>query len=223
MITKTLEELIALAKQCGARVDRGFHAVSATFSGPQLQAFATALTAAQPVGPTVHIEKCDFNGKNKDGSDVFIHRIRPDGLMEIAAIRMVGWNCQGPEPSQPVQPTHNGMEIIGHQYQWTNPADGSEPDVYLPEWKDVQPGWNQTVQQKIDELLAYRYVGKPTYRVRAIYTSTNIAQPVQPEPTNSTALDASELLNQCESFLSLHDDVKRNIVSELDGAIKATS
>lgn len=125
--------------------------------------------------------------------------------------------------AQPVQPAHNGMEIVGHQYQWTNPADGSEPDVYLLEWKAVQPGWNQTVQQKIDELLAYRYVGKPTYRVRGIYTSTNIAQPVQPEPTNSTALDASELLNQCESFLSLHDDVKRNIVSELDAAIKATS
>lgn len=56
MIDKTPEEVIALAKQCGARVDRGFHAVSATFSGPQLQAFATALTAAQPVQPAEHDE-----------------------------------------------------------------------------------------------------------------------------------------------------------------------
>ena len=32
--------------------------------------------------------------------------------MEIAAIRMVGWNCQGPEPSQPVQPEPTLRETI---------------------------------------------------------------------------------------------------------------
>ena len=59
------------------------------------------------------------------------------------------------------------------------------------------------------------------WQERALKPWSFIAQPVPTATINSTALDASELLNQCESFFSLHDDVKKNIVSELDAAIKA--
>ena len=78
-------------------------------NGKLMIAVAAELQAAWPqsvqlVGPTVHIENCNFQGKNEDGSDVFIYRIRPDGSREIAGIRMISWNCHGPAPAQPTHP-----------------------------------------------------------------------------------------------------------------------
>jgi len=81
--------------------------------------------------------------------------------------------------AQPVQPA---FEIVGYQFQWTNPADNPDHDGVMTKWVEVVPDWNQTVQQKIDQLLAYRYSGKATYRVRVLYTPTNIAQPATPQP-----------------------------------------
>ena len=62
------------------------------------------------------------------------------------------------------------LKIVGYQFQWTNPADNTDHDGALTKWVEVVPSWDQTMQQKIDELLAYRYSGKTIYRVRALYT-----------------------------------------------------
>jgi hypothetical protein len=58
------------------------------------------------------------------------------------------------------------QEPVAWQYRWLNPAD--MPDQ-KPEWLPIEPYWNQTVQEKIAELEAYRYNGKPCYEVRALY------------------------------------------------------
>ena len=74
--------------------------------------------------------------------------------------------------AQPVQPS---MELVSYQYLWTNPANKPDPDAHLLEWKEVSPTWNQTAKQVKNDILAYRYEGKPIYRVRALYT------PVRPK------------------------------------------
>lgn len=60
-------------------------------------------------------------------------------------------------------------EVALWQYRWLNPAGDNVPPSML-EWKEVQP-WNprmQTVEQRVQELRAFRYDGKPTYEVRAL-------------------------------------------------------
>ncbi len=56
-------------------------------------------------------------------------------------------------------------EPVAWQYRWTNP--GNQPDQN-PEWKPVEPIFNQTMQEKITELESFRYGGKPCYEVRAL-------------------------------------------------------
>jgi hypothetical protein len=63
-----------------------------------------------------------------------------------------------------------------YQYRWTNPGDHYAAPEEL-EWKPLDPrGPHQTLQQRIEELQAYRYEGKKTYIVRALYTAP-VAQP----------------------------------------------
>ena len=69
-------------------------------------------------------------------------------------------------------------EPVLHQYRWTNPDGGEQPASML-EWKDIAPAWNQTVAQKCDELLAYRYKGKPVYEVRALVAEAQLKQAVR--------------------------------------------
>lgn len=92
------------------------------------------------------------------------------------------------------QPVQLDFEIVGYQFQWTNPANNTDHDGVLTKWAEVVPGWNQTVQQRIDEFLAYSYSGKPTYRVRALYTPTNIAQPEQPATLDTAAMTTAPAL-----------------------------
>lgn len=73
------------------------------------------------------------------------------------------------------------------QYRWTNPAGdlGSEDNMA---WKRVvvrRMQTMQTMQQRIDELLAYRYDGKPIYEVRALYAHP---APAQREPLSDDAI-----------------------------------
>ena len=68
-------------------------------------------------------------------------------------------------------------EPVLYQYRWTNPDGGEQPASML-EWKGVEPAWNQTVAQKCDELLAYRYKGEPTYEVRALVAESQLKQAV---------------------------------------------
>ena len=69
-------------------------------------------------------------------------------------------------------------EPVLYQYRWTNP-DGEKQPASMLEWKDVEPAWNQTVAQKCDELLAYRYKGEPTYEVRALVSESQLKQAVR--------------------------------------------
>lgn len=67
------------------------------------------------------------------------------------------------------------------QFRWTNPSGEPQPASAL-EWKRVEPLWNQTVEQKCEELLAYRYMGKPMYEVRALYTAPPAAPDSKSDP-----------------------------------------
>ena len=69
-------------------------------------------------------------------------------------------------------------EPVLYKYRWTNPDGGEQPASML-EWKDVEPAWNQTVAQKCDELLAYRYKGEPIYEVRALVPEPQLKQAVR--------------------------------------------
>ena len=71
------------------------------------------------------------------------------------------------------------VEPVLWQYRWTNPS-GDPHQESQTDWKQVEPTWNQTVQQKCDELLAYRFGGKPTYEVRGLYATP--PQPAAQEP-----------------------------------------
>lgn len=65
-------------------------------------------------------------------------------------------------------PIH-GMKIVSHQYQWMNPNNKQNPHDYSLEWKTVVTTHGQTIQNRIDEILAYRFEGKQIYRVRSLY------------------------------------------------------
>ena len=80
------------------------------------------------------------------------------------------------------------QEPVAYQYRWTNPSGDSQPESML-EWKEVIPAWNQTVQQKVQELESYRYAGKPTYETRAIYAAP---QPQRPRLTDEEIEDCYE-------------------------------
>jgi hypothetical protein len=60
-------------------------------------------------------------------------------------------------------------EPVAWEFRWTNPGNQTlQPDEML-EWKPIEhPNW-QTLQEKIDDLEAYRYGGKPCYEMRKLY------------------------------------------------------
>ena len=68
------------------------------------------------------------------------------------------------------------VEPVFYEYQWTNPSNQPHQPESMFVWARVEPAWYGTVQQKVDELLAYRYDDKPTYRVRALFTRPMPAQ-----------------------------------------------
>ena len=70
-------------------------------------------------------------------------------------------------------------EPVYYEFQWTNPGNQPHQPESMFVWARVEPAWNGTVQQKVDELLAYRYDYKPTYRVRALFTRPMPAQDVE--------------------------------------------
>ena len=80
-----------------------------------------------------------------------------------------------PQATHPAPRT--AREPVLWQYRWTNPSGDSYQESQT-DWKQVEPTWNQTVQQKCEELLAYRFGGKPTYEVRGLYTTPPSAVPV---------------------------------------------
>ena len=72
----------------------------------------------------------------------------------------------------------SATEPVHYEFQWTNPGNLTGQPESMLVWARVEPRWNGTVQQKVDELRAYRYGGKPIYRVRALFTRPMPAQDV---------------------------------------------
>lgn len=92
------------------------------------------------------------------------------------------------------------VEPVLWQYRWTNPS-GDPHQEPQTDWKQVEPTWNQTVQQKCDELLAYRFGGKPTYEVRGLYASPPGAVPVVEQLVEASTMLLSYTL-ACEGLLN---------------------
>lgn len=63
----------------------------------------------------------------------------------------------------------NDMEVVGYQYQRLTPEGSPEVGGVILAWSEVVPMADRTALEKVDELSAYRYQGKPVYRVRAVY------------------------------------------------------
>lgn len=75
--------------------------------------------------------------------------------------------------NEPVQ------EPVLYQYRWLNP--GNNPNDHCEaEWTLVEPRnpHMDTVHDRIQELEAYRYDGKPVYEVRALYAAAPQAEPL---------------------------------------------
>ncbi len=77
------------------------------------------------------------------------------------------------------------QEPVMWQYRWTNPTGDNQPQSMM-EWKPVEPRWNGTVLEKVQELETYRYGGKPTYEVRALVVAP---QPQRPPLTDYELTD----------------------------------
>lgn len=67
-------------------------------------------------------------------------------------------------------------EPVEWQFRWTNPANDKAPGSAM-DWGTVRCAWNQTLDQRITELRAYRYKGMPCYEVRALYASPPAKEP----------------------------------------------
>ena len=63
------------------------------------------------------------------------------------------------------------VEVVMYQYRWTNPGNAPGQMESMLAWQEVQPAWNQTFENKCDELRGYRYSGKVVYEVRSLYAT----------------------------------------------------
>ena len=105
------------------------------------------------------------------------------------------------EPLQSIAPAQV-LVIVEWEVRWTNPSNYQNPDPSDMEWKRVIPEnqHTQTLDQRLAELLSFKYNGNPVYEVRALYT----AQPEQPEP-NRTLLEQYDL-DQSIDYLKGYKD-----------------
>ena len=92
-------------------------------------------------------------------------------------------------------------------YQYRNIVEG-EPKT---EWEEVKPRnpHMETVQDSINELLAYRYKGRPSYEVRALYAAP---QPTTPEPVNQA------LIGQLKEFARVFPELNMSNFTDDDVA-----
>jgi len=96
------------------------------------------------------------------------------------------------------------------QYRWTNPGDHPHPDANDLAWKEVRvrEGSMQTMEQRINELRAYRYNDRPSYEVRALYAGAAPAAPSVPPGWKLVPVEWTEemlvaALTECEPLGSL--------------------
>lgn len=80
-----------------------------------------------------------------------------------------------PAPAVPAEP-------VAWQYRWTNPGGYDDQPASMFEWKPVEPGRLQSMEDKVRELLAFQAHGNPCYEVRSLCVAIQ-AQP-KAEPLN---------------------------------------
>lgn len=115
------------------------------------------------------------------------HRARCGILWRIIA----GLAADVPLASPPPE-AQAPSEPVLWQWRWTNPGGyENQPDEMLA-WKLLDPSPGQTVQQRIDELLAYRHKGEPCYEVRALY-----AAPVSEQDKRDVLLLDAKAIIEC--------------------------
>ena len=71
-----------------------------------------------------------------------------------------------------------GQEPVLYQYRWLNPDNNPNIGKNETAWLPVEPRnvHTDTVENRVRELWAYRYGGKPVYEVRPLYTARPAAQ-----------------------------------------------
>ena len=61
-------------------------------------------------------------------------------------------------------------EPVRWEYRWTNPGDRTDQPESMFDWKAVYP-----MEDRVIDLEADRYKGKPCYEVRALYAAPQVA------------------------------------------------
>ena len=118
------------------------------------------------------------------------------------------------------------IEPVFYEYQWTKPRKQPHQPESMFVWARVEPEGNGTVQQKVDELLAYRYNDKPTYRVRALFARPMPAQGVEasmiklPEPVAWFANYGGNVYTEAQLKQAVRDALDTQGVTELVEALE---
>jgi hypothetical protein len=96
------------------------------------------------------------------------HVIHPwhDEAKVDAALAAIDAALSHPETRQP-----EPVPVVLWQYRWTNPENYPAQDESALAWKPVEhPHW-QSLDDRLSELRAYRFDGKPCYEVRSLYAA----------------------------------------------------
>lgn len=160
-------------------------------SSAEIDGFKTpgswGIEAVQPADPVAWLHTAAKNFYNLTVAEPRLRLSSCDPKVRDAA-KLAGEHLRAAivTTSQPAEP-------VMWQYRWTNPAateefTAAQQEWGCPEsaeWKPIEPRPGQTVEEKCAELEAYRYGGKITYEVRALYTS-----PPQREPLTEAQIFA---------------------------------
>lgn len=60
---------------------------------------------------------------------------------------------------------------VAWQWRWLNPGGQDHVTAEELAWRPVEPRGSESMEDRVRELEAYRYGGKPCYEVRPLYTS----------------------------------------------------
>lgn len=103
-----------------------------------------------------------------------------------------GWQAAQAEQSAPVV-----GDVVEWQYRWLNPEEYKDQPASLLQWERVVPRLKQqSTENRLDELLAYRSHGKACYEIRAL-----IVQPT----TSITAAELDALRKDAERYRWLRE------------------
>lgn len=100
-----------------------------------------------------------------DGTDIMAAWLAIDELLRtVDALAQPSAQPQSTEP-------------VAYEYRWVNPAG----DTYskISDWERVKPERNQSIEDRVRELRAYQFNGRPCYEVRPLYAHPQRSEPAQ--------------------------------------------